>query len=122
MRTTCPHCGCSLPFVVDAFCPQCREDLREVPKQSLATACTAEPADGWGRRNLPPRLRRAASPTVDRPGSPLAKLAGLGALLGLISASFDLKRSERLQQIAKERPGYAGGYVTGQVLFGALVA
>jgi hypothetical protein len=28
----CPHCGEPLPAVVDAFCPECRTRLDEVPR------------------------------------------------------------------------------------------
>lgn len=35
MPQNCPHCGTVLPAVVDAFCPECREDLSETP-ESLA--------------------------------------------------------------------------------------
>ncbi len=35
MPQNCPHCGIALPAVVDAFCPECREDLSETP-ESLA--------------------------------------------------------------------------------------
>ena len=31
MNESCPHCGETLPAVVDAFCPQCRMDLSETP-------------------------------------------------------------------------------------------
>jgi hypothetical protein len=31
MQHTCPHCGYKLPPQVDAFCPECREDLSETP-------------------------------------------------------------------------------------------
>ena len=30
-RLSCPHCGTRLPAVVDAFCPECRNDLDEAP-------------------------------------------------------------------------------------------
>ncbi|MDY3562222.1 hypothetical protein R5W23_003684 [Gemmata sp. JC673] len=29
MSDTCPHCGAKLPYVIDAFCPECRESLAE---------------------------------------------------------------------------------------------
>src|SRR4051794_18767741 len=32
MSATCPHCGEPLPAVVDAFCPECRTRLDEVPR------------------------------------------------------------------------------------------
>jgi hypothetical protein len=32
MPDTCPHCGFRLPMVVDAYCPECREDLSEQPE------------------------------------------------------------------------------------------
>ena len=28
----CPHCGVGLPLVVDAFCPECREELAYTPE------------------------------------------------------------------------------------------
>ena len=31
MNRMCPHCGALLPAVIDAFCPECREDLDEAP-------------------------------------------------------------------------------------------
>lgn len=38
MPQTCPHCGTALPAVVDAFCPECREDLGETPEEAQQTA------------------------------------------------------------------------------------
>ena len=32
---TCPHCGIALPPVVDAYCPECREDLSETPGEAV---------------------------------------------------------------------------------------
>jgi uncharacterized paraquat-inducible protein A len=29
---TCPHCGCALCAVRDAFCPECHEALDELPQ------------------------------------------------------------------------------------------
>ena len=43
MNNTCPHCGCTLPIVVDAFCPECGEDLDEVPRQPRRTSEAAAP-------------------------------------------------------------------------------
>lgn len=37
MPGTCPHCGISLPAVVDAFCPECREDLSVTPEEAQRT-------------------------------------------------------------------------------------
>lgn len=34
--STCPHCFESLPFVRDAYCPSCREPLREPGEQNAA--------------------------------------------------------------------------------------
>ena len=36
MSKLCPHCGVVLPATVDAFCPECREDLDESPDFPLA--------------------------------------------------------------------------------------
>jgi hypothetical protein len=33
MPQTCPHCGIALPGVIDAFCPECREDLNATPEE-----------------------------------------------------------------------------------------
>jgi hypothetical protein len=33
MTEVCPHCGQTLPSVVDAFCPECRGSLDEPPPQ-----------------------------------------------------------------------------------------
>ena len=35
MPQSCPHCGMDLPLVVDAFCPECREDLSERPSHPI---------------------------------------------------------------------------------------
>src|SRR6516162_10246187 len=54
MPDTCPHCGTRLPAVVDAFCPECREDLSAPP----ARAAAPQPAHAenmernWGRYQL----------------------------------------------------------------------
>ncbi len=37
MPSQCPHCGASLPIVLDAFCPNCRQPLDEQP--SATTSC-----------------------------------------------------------------------------------
>jgi hypothetical protein len=42
MAETCPHCGIKLPAMVDAFCPECRNDLAEAPSQE--TSALARPA------------------------------------------------------------------------------
>ena len=39
-ETQCPHCGESLPNVVDAFCPYCRESLDESTVETITTAAT----------------------------------------------------------------------------------
>ena len=31
MPQACPHCGSTLPAVIDAYCPECREDLSATP-------------------------------------------------------------------------------------------
>jgi Mlc titration factor MtfA (ptsG expression regulator) len=31
MAEICPHCGADLPLIQDAFCPECRNELHEVP-------------------------------------------------------------------------------------------
>jgi hypothetical protein len=36
MTDSCPHCGAPLPAVRDAFCPECRGDLSEVPQGATA--------------------------------------------------------------------------------------
>jgi hypothetical protein len=38
MPQSCPHCGTALPGVVDAFCPECREDLSATPEEAQQTA------------------------------------------------------------------------------------
>jgi uncharacterized paraquat-inducible protein A len=43
MNQTCPHCGEQLPYVVDAFCPQCREDLSAPPLRLEQLAAPAPP-------------------------------------------------------------------------------
>jgi hypothetical protein len=35
---SCPHCGVTLPAVVDAFCPECRTDLSQTPQEVTDTA------------------------------------------------------------------------------------
>ena len=45
----CPHCRAKLPDIVDAFCPECREDLNEPPRvgneaAEVATATAPENA------------------------------------------------------------------------------
>lgn len=30
-QVSCPHCGVTLPYIVDAFCPECRNSLDESP-------------------------------------------------------------------------------------------
>jgi hypothetical protein len=34
----CPHCGIPLPATVDAFCPECREDLSLTPEEAAVAA------------------------------------------------------------------------------------
>jgi hypothetical protein len=38
MPPTCQHCGASLTGTVDAFCPECREDLSATPEEAEETA------------------------------------------------------------------------------------
>jgi hypothetical protein len=38
----CPHCGAGLPPAPDAFCPECRSPLDELPERSLPPAERAE--------------------------------------------------------------------------------
>jgi hypothetical protein len=33
MAQQCPHCGEKLPFIQDAFCPECHKALDELPEQ-----------------------------------------------------------------------------------------
>ena len=49
MPNTCPHCGFRLPIVVDAYCPECREDLSEPPlsDDEGAPAGLADPQSLW---------------------------------------------------------------------------
>ena len=37
MKESCPHCGETLPIIVDAFCPQCHEDLSDLPSPTKIT-------------------------------------------------------------------------------------
>jgi len=47
MPEVCPHCGERLPFVVDAFCPECRERLDDppFPAREAPSAEAAKPPD-----------------------------------------------------------------------------
>ena len=52
--TTCPHCGVTLPPVIDAFCPECRERLDEAPENQTQDGTPAidrgqEDRAGWLR-------------------------------------------------------------------------
>jgi hypothetical protein len=38
----CPHCGTRLPPAPDAFCPECRAPLDELPERSVPPAERAE--------------------------------------------------------------------------------
>jgi hypothetical protein len=70
----CPHCGATLPYVRDAFCPECEQPLDEPPHAAAAP------------RDKPLGTPEGAPP----PGagfaySPLAHLAlGVGLLWALI--------------------------------------
>jgi hypothetical protein len=55
MIQLCPHCGATLPWVVDAFCPGCRKRLDESP---AADTDSAAPSDG-----VPPRTVVVDIPT-----------------------------------------------------------
>ena len=77
MAQTCPHCGVTLPTVVDAFCPQCREDLSATPEEARETA----------------KLTRAAvlgTPEEEQSkGAVYLLLATVGAAIGLITAVLE---------------------------------
>ncbi|MDB5388667.1 MAG: hypothetical protein JWM11_4313 [Planctomycetaceae bacterium] len=46
-QTHCPHCQAKLPFILDAFCPECRERLDEPPVSAgLAGALPEEGTKG----------------------------------------------------------------------------
>ncbi len=53
MANLCQHCGCSLPWKADAFCPECGGDLDEVPllpatpAQQEATRGAGSAASFW---------------------------------------------------------------------------
>ena len=34
MPQTCPHCGIALTGAIDAYCPECREDLSATPEEA----------------------------------------------------------------------------------------
>lgn len=41
MPRNCPHCGLALTGTVDAFCPECREDLSATPEEARKAAAGA---------------------------------------------------------------------------------
>src|SRR5437660_5402835 len=46
MAKICPYCGTSLPALVDAYCPECRGCLDELPAPAITSGDTAtNPAD-----------------------------------------------------------------------------
>ena len=52
MPQSCPHCGITLPAVVDAFCPECREDLNAGPETVVQVPKQAAQANPDGRRTV----------------------------------------------------------------------
>src|SRR4051812_37424841 len=38
MPQSCPHCGVALTGVIDAYCPECREDLSATPEEAREAA------------------------------------------------------------------------------------
>ena len=49
MPRSCPHCGTTLPAVVDAYCPECREDLSATPEEVAAKPTLGEMAEVMGK-------------------------------------------------------------------------
>jgi hypothetical protein len=45
MPQTCPHCGIALTGVIDAFCPECREDLSATPEEAAAKPTLVDMVD-----------------------------------------------------------------------------
>ena len=77
MPDNCPHCGAPLPFVVDAYCPECREELDESP-----------PGPGHESRVPAPAATGQAEPL-----SPLAAMtlfgSGFGGVCVAIGAAIE---------------------------------
>lgn len=48
MPQSCPHCGIALLAVVDAYCPECREELPAAPQaEAPESGPVAEAAAAW---------------------------------------------------------------------------
>lgn len=91
MPQKCPHCGIALPAVVDAFCPECREDLSETP-ESLAYVPPPAPLPVVGPVSKDLRYL-ANTNTVARWTLTALIVSGVSAIMlivGLISSDWEL--------------------------------
>jgi hypothetical protein len=94
----CPHCGATLPTVVDAFCPECRAALDEQPVRPTGDG---EAADGAG----PASGRRVGWPKG---------ATALGAAVGVLWA---FTRSGA----AGAGPAFEAGFLCGGGVIGGVV-
>jgi hypothetical protein len=103
--TACPHCGASLPLAVDAFCPECGNELSEPPVASLVVG------------DNPP-----APVDIHRTGAPFGRIFGvLGMLAGIASGAVSLTRIYAKDQVVQHDPFYMIGYVTGSAAVSGLI-
>jgi hypothetical protein len=80
MPQTCPHCGIALPAVVDAFCPECREDLSATPEEAQQTAQdTFKAVTGSGESDSPEaeRTKTAVQAVLYTALAAIASIAGV---------------------------------------------
>ena len=53
MSEHCLHCGCTLPRVADAFCPECRGPLDEPVEPRLRSGSDEQPNSSQGDDQTP---------------------------------------------------------------------
>jgi hypothetical protein len=110
MAGTCPHCGTKLPAMVDAFCPECRNDLGEAPSSeppargpSATRRVVAELFDVWHLVKigilLVVVLLFAVLELMDGKPSPAITL---GACVVFVAVAESLRRSLRRAKRAEQ--------------------